>query len=91
MTPQQHKILEVLSDGEIHTTKEIADITRIGYPPRRICEMRKMGFVIEGVKGKHWEEYRLISSPSLTAQETAPTAKIVEEEQAQLFEVKNSL
>lgn len=56
---QQTRILSILEDGLWHSTREIMDRTGIGYPPRRIHELRKAGHNIVSKKGEHWDEYRL--------------------------------
>ena len=68
MSPQQKKIMDVLSDGLKHSTKELTERTNIGYPPRRIHELRKKGIKIESEPGEHWEIYWLETPACASAQ-----------------------
>ncbi len=65
LSPQQTRILEILSDGEEHGVMEIANKAGSDYPPRRIWELRKMGFKFEnrlenvnGVKRSWWKQIK---------------------------------
>ena len=60
--------MEVLSDGLKHSTKELTERTNIGYPPRRIHELRKKGIKIESEPGEHWEMYWLETPACASAQ-----------------------